>query len=70
MQKSGVHILKSLEVLKRWKVSTISSSKGIIESRDKSFVRSETSLYYSGLFFGKVSPHIFYCETNLFHWFS
>ena len=32
--------------------------------------RSETSLYYSGLLFGKVSPQVFYCETSLFHWFS
>ena len=32
--------------------------------------RSETSLYYSELLFGKVSPRIFYYETSLFHWFS
>ena len=32
--------------------------------------KSETSLYYSGLLFGKVSPQVFYCETSLFHWFS
>ena len=32
--------------------------------------RSETSLYYSGLLFGKVSPRVFYYETSLFHWFS
>ena len=32
--------------------------------------RSETSLYYSGLLFVKVSPQVFYCETSLFHWFS
>ena len=32
--------------------------------------RSETSLYYSELHFGKVSPRVFYCETSLFHWFS
>ena len=37
-QKSGVHILKSSEILKRWKVFTVSSSTGIVESRDKSFV--------------------------------
>ena len=30
--------MKSSEVLKRWKVSIISSSTGIVESRDKSFV--------------------------------
>ena len=32
--------------------------------------RSETSLYYSGLLFGKISPQFFYFETSLFHWFS
>ena len=32
--------------------------------------RFETSLYYSELLFEKVSPHVFYCETSLFHWFS
>ena len=32
--------------------------------------RSETSLYYSGLLFGKVSLLVFYCETSSFHWFS
>ena len=50
-------------------VSTISSSTGIVESRDKC-TRSEISLYYSELFFGKVFPQVFYCETSLFHWFS
>ena len=30
----------------------------------------ETSLYYSELLFGKVSPQVFYYETSLFHWFS
>ena len=38
MQKGGVHILKSSEVLKWWKVSVVSLSTGIVESRDKSFV--------------------------------
>ena len=37
-KKGGVHILKSSKVLKRQKVSTVSSSMGIIESRDKDFV--------------------------------
>ena len=31
---------------------------------------SKTSLYYSGLLFGKVFPQVFYCETSFFHWFS
>ena len=34
------------------------------------YTRSETSLYYSGLLFEKVSPQVFYCEISLFHWFS
>ena len=34
----GVHILKSLEDLKQYKVSIVNSSTRIIESRDKSFV--------------------------------
>ena len=38
MQKGGIYILKSSEVLKRDKVSTVSSSTGIVESREKCFV--------------------------------
>ena len=42
-----------------------------VESRNKGFVLDlKTSLYYSELLLGKVSPQIFYCETSLFHWFS
>ena len=37
-KKSGVHILKSSEVLKRQKFSAVSSSTGIVESKDKGFV--------------------------------
>ena len=37
-KKGGIHILKSSEVLKQQKVSAISSSTEIVESRDKSFV--------------------------------
>ena len=37
-KNGGVHILKSSEVLKRYKISIMSSSTGIVESRDKSFV--------------------------------
>ena len=36
--KGGIHILKSSEVLKRQKISVVSSSTGIVEYRDKSFV--------------------------------
>ena len=38
VQKGGIHILNSLEVLKWQKVFTVSSSTRIVESRDKSFV--------------------------------
>ena len=37
-QKGGVHILKSSEVLKRYKVFAVNSFTEIVESRDKSFV--------------------------------
>ena len=37
-KKGGVHILKCLEILKQYKVFTVSSSTGIVESRDKGFV--------------------------------
>ena len=37
-KKGSVHILKSLEILKRYKVSTVSSFTGIEESRDKGFI--------------------------------
>ena len=49
----------------------VSSSTGIVESRDKCFVLDlKLLLYYSELLFGKVSPQVFYCETSWFHWFS
>ena len=34
------------------------------------YTRSETSLYYSELLFGKVSFQVFYYETSFFLWFS
>ena len=37
-KRGGVHILKSSEVLKQWKVFAVSSSMRIVESRDKGFV--------------------------------
>ena len=45
IQKGGIHILKSSEVLKRQKVSTVSSSMGIVESRDKDFVLDRKLLF-------------------------
>ena len=71
VQKGGVYILKSSKVLKWQKVSTVSSSTGIVESRDKGFV-----LYLKFLFIivdcfsGRFPPRFFYYEISLFHWFS
>ena len=38
--------------------------------RQRFCTRFETSLYYSGLLFEKVSLQVFYYKTSLFHWFS
>ena len=71
MQKGGVHILKSSEVLKRWNFSAVSSSTGIVESRDKGFVLDLKILFtIVDCFSGRFSPKCFYCETSLFYWFS
>ena len=67
MQKGGVHILKSSEVLKWQKISAVSSSTGIIESRDKSFVLDLKLLFTIVNCFEKVSPRFFFCKTSLFH---
>ena len=37
-KNGGIHILKSLEVLKRKKISAVSSSTRIVKFRDKGFV--------------------------------
>ena len=52
-------------------VSTVSSSTGIVESRDKGFVL-DLELLFSivDCFSGRFPPRFFYCETSLFHWFS
>ena len=70
-KKGGVHILKSSEVLKRSKVSTVSLSMGIIGSRDKSFVL-DLKLFFTivNCFSRRFPQRFFYCETSLFHWFS
>ena len=71
MQKGGVHILKSSEVLKRQKVSTVSLSTGIVKSRDKGFVPDLKLLcIIVDCFSGRFPPRFFYYETSLFHWFS
>ena len=59
-QKSGVHILKSSEVLKQWKVFTVSSSTGIVESRDKCFVLDLKLLFtIVNCFLGRFPPRFF-----------
>ena len=71
IQKGGIHILKSSEVLKRQKVSTVSSSTGIVESRDKDFVLDLKPLFtIVDCFSGRFPLQIFYYETSLFYWFS
>ena len=71
VQKGGVHILKSLEVLKQQKVSTISSFTGIVESRYKGFVIYLNILFIIvDCFSGRFPPRFFYCETSLFYLFS
>ena len=71
VQNGGIHILKSSEVLKQQKVSTVSSSTGIVESKDKSFVLDLKLLFtIVNCFLGKFPPQVFYCEISLFYWFS
>ena len=49
----------------------MSSSMGIIESRDKGFVLDLKLLFtIVDCFSGKFPRRFFYCETSLFHWFS
>ena len=70
-QKGSIHILKSSKVLKREKVSAMSSSTGIVEFKDKYFVLDLKFLFTIVEFFSKrFPPKFFYCETSLFHWFS
>ena len=59
-KKGGIHILKSLKVLKRQKVSTVSSSTGIVESRDKIFVLDLKLLFtIVDCFLGRFPPRFF-----------
>ena len=60
MQKGGIHILKSSLVLKQEKVSTISLSMRIVESRDKCFVLDLKLLFIIvDYFLGKFPPRFF-----------
>ena len=59
-KKSDIHILKSSEVMKQEKVSVVSSSTGIVESRDKSFVLDLKFLFtIVDCFFGRFPPRFF-----------
>ena len=59
-KKGGIHILKSLEVLKQQKVSTVSSSTGIVESRDKVLVLDLKLLFaIVDCFLGRFPPRFF-----------
>ena len=60
VHKDGVHILKNSKVLKRQKVSAISSSTGIVESRDKGLVLDLKLLStIVNFFLGRFSPKFF-----------
>ena len=60
-QKGGVHILKISEVLKRYKVVAVSSSTGIVESRDKGFVLDLKLLFtIMDCFSGRFFPRFFF----------
>ena len=49
----------------------MSSSTGIVESRDKCFVLDLKLLFIIvDCFSGRFPPGFFYCNTSLFHWFS
>ena len=70
-KKGGVQILNSSEFLKRSKVSTVSSSTGIVEFRDKGFVLDLKLLFtIVNCFSGRFPHRFFYYETSLFHWLS
>ena len=60
IKKGGIHILKSSEVLKWLKVSAVSLSTGIVESRDKSFVLDLKLLFtIVDLFLGRLPSRFF-----------
>ena len=71
MQKDDVHILKSLEVLKRQKVFAISSSMRIVESRDKDFVL-DLKLFFTivNCFLGRFPLRFFIVKLVYFISFS
>ena len=67
MQKGGVHILKSSKVLKWYKISTVSSSTGIAESKDKGFVLDLKRLFIMvNCFSGRFPPRFFIVKLVCF----
>ena len=71
VQKGGVHILKSLEVLKQQKVSVVRSSTGIVKSRDKGFVLDLKLLFtIVDCFSGRFPPKFFTMKLVCFIGFS
>ena len=59
--KGGIHILKSSEVLKQQKVSVVSSSTGIVKSRDKDFILGLKLLFtIVDCFLRRFPPRFFY----------
>ena len=67
VQKGGVHILNSSEVLKQWKVSIVSSFTGIVESRDKGFVLDLKLLFtIVDCFSGRFPPRFFIVQLVCF----
>ena len=65
--KGGVHILKSSEVLKQQKVSAVSSSTEIVESRDKGFVLDLKLLFTIVNFvLGRFPPRFFIVKLVCF----
>ena len=67
VQKGGVHILKSSDVRKRQKVSAVSSSTRIVESKDKSFVLDLKLLFtIMKCFLGRFPSSFFTMKLDCF----
>ena len=64
-KKCGIHILKSSEVLKQQKVSIISSSTRIVESRDKIFILDLKLLFIIVNCFSRRFPPMFFFTVKL-----
>ena len=65
MQNGDIHILKSSEVLKQQKVSTVSLSTGIVESRNKCFVLDLKLLFTIVNYISRRFPPRFFFSVKL-----